>query len=323
MIPPKLKKGDEIRIVSPSMSMAVISKYIRSLAKKRLKGLGFKVTFSKYVEENDAFESSCIKSRLEDLHDAFGDKNVKGILTTIGGFNCNQLLKYLDYDLIKSNPKFFSGFSDTTALQNALFAKTGLVTYSGPAFSSFGMKKGFDYTMDYFKKCVMQNAPFKVLPSEKWSNDKWWEDQDNVKFEKNKGSFVINEGKAEGTIIGGNLCTLNILQGTEFMPSLKDSILFIEDDYESKARNFDRDLQSLIHLPDFKFVKGIVIGRFEKESKVSNNLLTQIIKTKEELKDIPVIANVDFGHTEPLITFPVGGRARINTSKIEINILEH
>ena len=325
MIPQKLKEGDEIRVISPARSLAIISQEIREIALRRLEEMGFKISFSKYAEECDEFKSSSIEHRVEDIHEAFEDKNVKGILTAIGGFNSNQLLKYLDYDLIKANPKILCGYSDITSLQNAIFRKVGLVTYSGPHFSTFGMLKGLDYTIEYFKKCVMESGPFEVRPSKEWSDDKWYKNQEKREFIKNKGFLVINEGEAEGTIIGGNLCTLNLLQGTEFMPSLKNTILFIEDDEESKPQHFDRDLQSLIHLPDFDGVKGIVIGRFQKASEMNERLLTKIIKTKRKLNDIPVIANVDFGHTTPHITFPIGGKARIFASKdkTKLEILEH
>jgi len=325
MIPQKLKKGDEIRVISPARSLSIISQDSRKIALDRLSKLGFKITFSKHVEENDEFMSSSIKSRVEDFHDAFKDKNVKGILTTIGGFNSNQLLSYLDYDLIKKNPKILCGFSDITALQNAIYKKTGLTTYSGPYFSSFGMLKGFEYSQEYFLKCLTQNNPFEVLASKEWSDDPWYKDQNKRKFNKNNGFKIINEGAAEGTIIGANLCTFNLLQGTEFMPSLKDTILFIEDDEESKAYHFDRDLQSLIHQPGFDGVKGIVIGRFQDASKISTEILTKIIKTKKELEHIPVICGADFGHTAPTITFPIGGRAKIyaKENKIKIEIIRH
>src|SRR3989344_32668 len=321
MIPNKLKQGDEIRVISPSRSLSIISKENIQIAFKRLEKLGFKVTFSKNSREHDEFDSSSIKSRVEDIHEAFSDKNVKAMLTIVGGFNSNQILRYLDYGLIKSNLKILCGYSDITALQNAIYAKTGLVTYSGPHFSTFGMLKGFDYTLEYFKKCLIEKDSFEFKPSEEWSDDKWNLKQEKRKFIKNKGHLVINNGKAEGTIIGANLCTFNLLQGTEFMPGLKDSILFLEDDYESQPHHFDRNLQSLIHLPDFKHVKGIVIGRSQKASKMTNELLIKIIKTKKELSNIPVIANVDFGHTSPMITFPIGGKARIVNDKL--TILEH
>jgi muramoyltetrapeptide carboxypeptidase LdcA involved in peptidoglycan recycling len=109
------------------------------------------------------------------------------------------------------------------------------------------------------------------------------------------------------------------------MPSLKNSILFIEDDCESKAVNFDRDLQSLIHQPGFEGVKGIVIGRFQKKSELSKSLIIQMIKNKKELTNIPVIADIDFGHSTPFITFPIGGKIRISAEKekFSIKIIEH
>jgi len=325
MIPNKLKKGDEIRVISPARSMAIIDKESRKTAIERLTNLGFKVTFSKNVEEKDEFNSSSIKSRVEDLHEAFRDKNVKGILTTIGGFNSNQLLKYLDFNLIKKNPKILCGFSDITALQNSILSKTGMITYYGPHFSSFAMKKGFDYTLECFKKCIIENKEINILPSKEWSDDAWYIDQDKRDFIKNNGYLVINEGSAEGTIIGGNLCTFNLLHGTEFMPSLKNSILFLEDDDVSNDVTFDRDLQSIIHQPGFSGVKGIVIGRFQKKSEVTNEKLIKIIKTKEELKNIPVIANADFGHTTPICTFPIGGKAifMANKKEVSLKIIEH
>lgn len=325
MIPSKLKKGDEVRVVSPARSLSIISQETREIAKNRFNDLGLKISFSKNVEEQDDFNSSSIKSRVDDLHAAFLDKNVKAVITTIGGFNSNQLLRYIDYKTIKQNPRILCGFSDITALNDAIYAKTGLVTYYGPHFSSFGMKKGFDYTFDHFKKCLFDSKPFEVNPSDEWSDDEWYKNQEKRSFIKNKGHMTINEGEAEGTIIGGNLCTLNLLQGTEFMPSFKDSILFIEDDYESKPHHFDRDLQSLIQQPEFEGVRGIVIGRFQKESNMTDDLLRQIIKTKKELQNLSVISGVDSGHTTPTITFPIGGKAKLiaTKNKIELKIIEH
>lgn len=320
--PEKLKKGDEIRIIAPSRSLGIILKENREIATNRLTALGFTVTFGRHVEELDEFASSSIESRVEDLHDAFQDEKVKGIFAVIGGFNCNQLLRYIDWKLIQKNPKVFMGFSDTTAIQNAMYTQTGLITYSGPAYSTFAQKLYFDYTMEYFKKCVMEDVQFEVRPNDIFTDDEWFLDQNNRKVTKNDGWWVINEGQNGGTILGANLCTLNLLQGTEYMPDIRDSILFLEDDDASNADLFDRDLQSLIHQKGFKDVRGIVIGRFQVKSKITRELLTKIIKTKKELVQIPIIANIDFGHTSPMITFPIGGEVQIKASgknsKIEI-----
>jgi muramoyltetrapeptide carboxypeptidase LdcA involved in peptidoglycan recycling len=277
--------------------------------------MGLELLFAQNVEELDEFDSSSIESRISDLHQAFSDKSVKGIFTAVGGMNCNQLLRYLDWDLIKNNPKVFVGYSDTTALQNAIYAKTGLVTYSGPSYTTIGQKLHFDYTLEYFQKCLLNDEEFAILPSEVWSDDRWYSNQDNRNLLKNDGWLVINEGQATGTILGANICTFNLLQGTEYFPDISNAILFLEDDAESKLGNFDRDLESLIHQPNFDKVKGIVIGRFQKASEVKTELLIKAIKSKRELGHLPVLANVDFGHTSPMITFPIGGEAELTVSK--------
>jgi muramoyltetrapeptide carboxypeptidase len=323
MFPSKLVQGSVVRVITPSRSLSMpwITSELQERAKSRLEDLGLQVSFGKHVHEMDDFSSSSIGSRVEDLHDAFADPRVHLLHTVIGGFNTNQLFRHLDYDLIRQNPKILCGFSDITALANAIYAKTGLVTYSGPHFFNFGMKYGFEYTLDYFKRCLLSDEPIQLEPAAEWSDDRWAIKQDEREFIRNDGYWILNEGKANGTIIGGNLCTFNLLHGTEFMPGLENTILFLEDDDESKPHTFDRDLQSLIHQPGFNGVRGIVIGRFERTSQVTRDLLQQIIDTKEELQDVPVIGNVDFGHTSPLITFPIGGEASIQVSNDQATVI--
>ncbi|MGR6764764.1 S66 family peptidase [Paenibacillus sp. T2-29] len=321
---PKLKAGDEIRILSPSRSLSIVSEENRLIAQHRLEALGFKVSFSQHVLENDDFVSSSIESRVADLHEAFIDPKVKGILTSIGGYNANQLLAHLDYDLISAHPKRLCGYSDITALSHAIYARTGLITYAGPHFSSFAMLRGNDYTTTYFQRIMLGEGSIQIQDSSEWSDDAWYLDQDQRSFHRNAGMYVIHEGEAEGTIVGGNLCTLNLLQGTPYMPSLKGTIVFVEDDYESSPATFDRDLQSLLHQPGFDQVKGIIIGRFQKASHMTEELLRQIIRSKRELASIPVIADADFGHTTPQFTYPIGGKAliRARNGRVRIEICE-
>lgn len=316
MIPQKLKKGDEIRVIAPSRSMKILKDDVIERATRRLKELGLKVTFGKNVMDctNDNFKCGTIEHRVKDLHDAFEDKNVKAILSVIGGYNVNQILDYIDYDIVKSNPKILCGFSDITALLNAIYAKTGVITYYGVHYSSFGMKYGFDYSMEYFKKMFMEDEVIIIKDSEEWSNDSWMKKQEERVFEKNEGMIIINEGEAEGKIVGGNLCTLNLLQGTEFMPDLTDCILFIEDDGlvgNAFNKEFDRNLQSLLHTMKGKKLKGLIIGRAEKESNMDNQKWREIFETKKELEDIPIIINANFGHTTPIFSFPIGGQAKV------------
>ncbi|PLS16242.1 LD-carboxypeptidase [Bacillus sp. M6-12] len=318
-----LQAGDEIRVIAPSRSFAILKSEQVEIAQDRLESLGFKVTYGNNTSGHDEFFSSSIEERVQDIHDAFRDPNVKGIFTAIGGYNVNQLLRYLDYDLIKQNPKVLCGFSDITALQWAIYQKTGLITYSGPHFSSFGVKYGFDYTLEYFKKAIMDSEDYEILPSDKWSDDPWYLDQEKREFHEQGPFMVLQPGNAEGEVLAGNLGTLNLLQGTEFMPSIKDCILFIEDDEETHPLTFDRNLQSLLHLPDATSIKALVIGRFQQDSGMTDYALEKIISSKKELEGIPVIANVNFGHVHPFATVPVGGRALVkaNGSGVEIKII--
>lgn len=232
--PPKLRPGSAVRVIAPSRSLAIIGSDTRAEADRKLAALGLKISFGEYVADCDDFASSASAARLADLHAAFADPAVDGILTVIGGFNANQLLTGIDYSLVAAHPKVLCGFSDITALSNALYARTGLVGYSGPHYSSFGMKQHFDYTEAGFVACLMDDEPTELVPSPTWSDDTWFVDQEDRHTEPGSGWWVLQEGEAEGTIVGGNLCTLNLLQGTPFMPPLDGSVVFAEDDDQVK-----------------------------------------------------------------------------------------
>jgi muramoyltetrapeptide carboxypeptidase len=325
MIPAKLRPGDEVRVVSPAVSLGFIPEEQKQTAGERLEALGLRLSYSKNAEVTDRFDSSPVEMRVSDLHEAFADPGVKAMLTTLGGYNSNGLLAYLDYDLIRANPKILCGFSDITALATAIYARTGLVTYSGPHFTTFGMKLGIDYTREYFERCLMQEEPFEVQPADHWSDDPWYEDQENRDFVPNPGYEVIHEGEAQGRLLGGNLGTLCLLFGTPYMPDLEGSILLLEDDEEENPVDFDRHLQSLIHQPGFEGVRAVVIGKFQKASNVDPDILTAIIKSKRELAGIPIVAGASFGHTTPQFTFPIGGSGslRADNGTIRFSIEVH
>jgi muramoyltetrapeptide carboxypeptidase len=325
MIPGKLKAGDEVRVVSPAVSLGFIPQEQRRIAEGRWRDLGLRISYSPNAEVLDRFDSSPVEARVSDLHGAFADPEAKGMLTTLGGYNSNQLLSRLDYGLIRENPKVLCGFSDITALATAIHARTGLVTYSGPHFTTLAMKRGVAYTIEHFERCVMQEDPFVVEPADHWSDDPWYEDQENRNFVPNPGYEVLNEGEAEGTILGGNLGTLALLFGTSYMPDLEGTVLLLEDDEEIEPHHFDRTLQSLIHQPGFDGVRGMVIGRFQRASNMDPETLAEIIRGKPELGRIPAIANASFGHTTPAFTFPIGGTGalRAHAGDVELRIETH
>jgi len=324
VIPAILQPGDEVRVVSPAVSLGYIPQDQQSTVRERLEGLGLRLSFSTNAGVMDHFDSSPVEARVFDLHEAFADPGVKAMLTTLGGYNSNGLLAYLDYDLIQANPKILCGFSDITALATAIYARTGLVTYSGPHFTTFGMKHGIDYTIEYFEQCLMREEPFEVLPADHWSDDLWYEDQENRNLVPNPGYEIIYAGDAEGKLLGGNLGTLCLLFGTPYLPELDGAILLLEDDEETDAVHFDRKLQALIHQPGFGGVRGIVFGKFQRASNMDPDTLRVIIQSKRELDNIPVVASASFGHTTPQFTFPIGGygslRAGDGAARLSIDV---
>ena len=313
-----LKENDEVRIIAPSRSLNIIDKYTINLAEQRLKNLNLRVSYGKNVYKMDEdYKCASISERVEDLMEAFLDKNVKAILTVIGGYNSNQLLKYIDYDVIKKNPKIFCGYSDITALSNAIYAKTGMVTFYGPHFSSFGMKHGFDYTLEYFKKMFFEDKEINIKDSKLYSSDdKWYAKQDEREFLSNEGMQVLTHGVAEGQIIGGNLNTFVSLVGSEFMPSFKNKILFLENvDLTNGAylEEFDRNFEILLLQEQFKEIKGIVFGKTQLSANMNIKKWEKMLKSKNLLNKIPIICNCNFGHTTPIFTFPIGGNVKIDT----------
>lgn len=321
IIPEKLKKGDTIRIIAPSGSLARLDDKNFKIAKQRFEEMGLKVTISKNSYNVDEYSSSTIDERIKDLHEAFLDSDVKMVICAIGGYNCIQLIDKIDYSIIKNNPKIIIGYSDNTALLNAIYTKTGLETYLGPNFTDFGVKLGFNYTLNYFKKIAFENEQIIIEDSNEFSDDQWYINQDNRKFLPNDGRIIVNEGSAVGKIIAGNLCTLQLLQGTEYMPDLTDSILFLEDDDlvgSAFLFEFDRNLHSLMLQPGFDKVKAIVIGRIQLGSKIENDSLKKMLLQKEKISHIPILINMDFGHTRPLFTIPIGGECLIENNNIYI-----
>ena len=319
ILPQKLKKSDHVRAVTLSQSLGNITLNHAETVKRKLATLGLTTSFGANSIEVDRHGSNSIQNRVDDLHNAFADPEVQAVFVARGGMNCNQILPYLDFDLIAKNPKIIIGYSDITAIINAIYAKTGLITYSGPGFTTLKDVDfvNSDFTFKHWHHQLFEHGEIEVKSADKIFDTSYKSGKSVTSEYDSDGFWAINPGKTTGTIIGSNLCTLNLLQGTPFMPSLHDSILFIEDDHESSAGHFDRDLESLTQLPEFSGVRGLVIGVFEKDSQVDRQTLTNLIQNKAILKDLPVLANVNFGHTKPMLTFPIGGMARMEVGSDE------
>lgn len=325
IVPPLLKAGDEIRVVAPSRGIRIIGTEARNIAKQRFEAMGLKVSFGRHTTDDnwDSFGTSAIADRVADINEAFADPAIKAVFTIIGGFNSNQLLPFLDYELIRNNPKIFCGFSDITALVNGIYAQTGMVCFLGPHYSSMGMQKGIDYTWQSLRHMLLESGKQEVAASGEWSDDPWFLDQEKREFIQNDGYWEINRGDFEGTLVGGNLGTLVLLNGSPYRPEFKDgTVLAVENNYTSGGDDaeFLRQLQAMAYQPDFAKVKGLLIGRFQKASGMTRDKLEYIVRHIPQLNGIPVMANLDFGHTTPLLTLPIGGTAESKAGRLTVTV---
>ncbi len=318
-------KKNEIRIITTSGKLNMSEDDIKYI---KTKLSSYEITFGKNVKNNFAtkYNYPSIEDRKKDIEDAFLDKNVNVIMIARGGFLTNQLLDEINYDVIKENPKKIIGFSDATSLLNAIYSQTGIKTYYGPNFSILAMRKGNDYTVSYLNKVLNNEEEYYINPAPYWSSDKWYKDQNNREFIKNEGMNIINEGSSEGTIIGGNLNSFSLLQGTKYIPIDREIILFLEEDDwagDDYLYEFDRRLQSITQQKNFENIKGIIIGRAQKDSNMSLKSWGELFLMNKKLKNIPIIINADFGHTMPMATFPIGGRCSMiaKENAIEIKII--
>lgn len=322
--PPHLQSGQNLGIIALSTPAKVLKTEYRERAYKQIKDLfGLNIIEAPNLDKEVGHAAGTIKERVKSLHDFFKNKNIHGIMSFWGGFNTHQVLEYLDYDLIKKNPKILIGYSDTTNLLTAITHKTGLITYNGPAVVTFAKPTLPKETVDSFRNLIMNpNLNYTYPTSEKFSDNKWWI-KDKMEFDQNKGVQVFKKGKAKGRIVGGNIGTLLLLAATSYWPSMKGKILFIEDDEAEDPRTLDRYFTQLRQMGVFDQISGMVIGRFPrsvgfKESDSLEMILTDSLKGYH----FPVITEFDMGHTDPLMTIPIGGKVMIDANKKKITVLD-
>ncbi|HVX92984.1 MAG TPA: LD-carboxypeptidase [Candidatus Dojkabacteria bacterium] len=290
-----------------------------------LKSKGFEIFEHPQVREKTNHLAGSINDRVKALEDLLTDKSVDILMAYWGGANTNQLLPYLNYDLFAKYPKPIVGFSDTTALLLAVNKLAKIKTYMGPAGITFDKPSPFEYSFDYFKKLVVDKGEeVLVEDSKEYADDLYFlrKDSDHRILQQNVGRKVFKHGEAEGEVIAGNLQTLLVLAGTKYFPELKGRVLFLEEDENANPAMIHRFLTHLSQCTNLKDLKGICIGRFASQSGFNEN------DTEEDIYndifnglDIPIIYNLDFGHTDPLFTIPIGGHVEINTEKSLIKFL--
>jgi muramoyltetrapeptide carboxypeptidase len=293
MIANKLKKGDTIGVVAPSNP--IVGDNIEEIlkAKEIVEADGYNVKFSKNIYSNTNGYSSSAREKAEDINAMFADKNVKMIWCAKGGNNSNSVFEYLDYELIKNNPKIICGYSDITALTNIITEKTGLVTFSATNFKTIATDET-DYS---YKEAIKRFG--------------------NGSLELGTDADVyttIKNGEATGKLIGGNLTLTRCLTEGKYSIDFTDKILFLEElGFETDSAMASNHLYFMKQNGVFDKIKGLWIGNYEHESQIQ---LEQIIlDTLGSKYNFPIIKSNNFGHTETKTAIPIGTMAKIDTTK--------
>jgi muramoyltetrapeptide carboxypeptidase len=305
--PKRLKHGDVIGIISPASSPDDFSKINSGV--EYLEKIGYRVEIGKNVGTSEGYLAGSDSQRLSDLHDMFKNKNVNAIFSIRGGYGSGRLLDKIDYNLIRNNPKIFVGYSDITALQMAFFAKTGLVTFGGPMVAVDFHDEISPFTEEVFWHTITSNKKIGRIQ--------------NPRKEK---FYLLNKGRGQGRLLGGNLSILTSLLGTEYLPKLKDSILILEDVNEAPYR-IDRMLNQLRLAKILKNVKGIILGHFvdcfETDPAKQTFSLNEVIIEYFQNSKLPVLYNVKHGHIKENITIPYGLKCSLNATRGFIEIIEN
>lgn len=300
--PKKLNRGDTIGVIAPSGPIVGKKKKELEEAKKIVENEGFRVKYSKNLFSNTNGYSASAKEKAEDINEMFKDKEVKVVWCAKGGASSNTTFEYLDFELIKNNPKIVCGYSDITSLINIITEKTGLVTFSGTNFKTIATDE-----TDYSYKEVIKRFV-----------------DGNLELGKQGEEYkTIQEGIAEGELIGGNLNLISGLVSGNYSVDFEGKILFLEElGLEIDPEMASNSLYFMRQNEVFDKIKGLWIGNYEHES---GFLLEKIVMDvlQNDYK-FPIIKSNNFGHTETKTVIPIGTKARIDTSKDErIKLIEN
>ncbi len=314
MKPPRLNDGDTIGVIAPSYPVLQFQKtYDQGIA--NLKAFGFKVKEGKTVRlTHRGYMAGTGFQRAEDINNMFADEEVKAIVCAMGGQVAIKTLRYLDYDLIKANPKIFSGMSDITTFHVAFLAKTGLSgLHQTDVIFGFGAdmeSPEAKYEVDLFFKVTKFPRPLGLLPKfTKWET---W-----------------RAGKSEGRLFGGNIPSLQTLLGTPYFPELNEKIIFFWECMTKPLDKIDQDLTQFREIGLFDKTVGMLIGKIRGEDPnqpgkvkdISSDAKEVILEITEEY-GFPIIGNMDFGHYTPNMPLPMWLKASLDTEGERLSINE-
>lgn len=301
--PGRLKSGDTIGFIAPAGIVFDSNEYDRM--EKVMEGMGLHVVFGEHVKERHGYLAGTDEVRASDLNRFFADSGIDGIITVRGGWGCNRLLPMVDFENIRTNPKFFCGFSDITSLHMSIYQATGLTTFHGPN----GTSDWTIFTQNYFRKIAFGVGDKMFL--------------ENPVIEKNEIQ-TINSGITRGRLLGGNLTVITSLIGSRYIPDMKGAILFLED-IEEDVYRVDRMMSQLQLSGILNNINGFVFGRCSncRESRPVSLTLKEVLDHYLNPLEVPAFYGSMISHEPNNFTIPIGVQAEMNADKGILQLLEN
>jgi muramoyltetrapeptide carboxypeptidase len=306
----RLRAGDTIGLIEPASASS--EPFDLTLVEEAIRALGFVPKRAAHLLQRYGYLAGQDRDRAADVNAMFADKNVKAIFAVRGGWGCARILPYLDYDLIRANPKPLMGYSDITALHMALQAKTGLVSLHGPNASSAWGKRSVESFKPIAMEAALASYVNPVAGDDRLIQRKW-------------RTQTVRGGVAQGRLLGGNLTVLSALVGTPYVPNFDGAILFLEDIDEAEYR-IDRMLTQLALAGMLKNLAGIIFGQCtectDPDRGFGSFTLSDLFQQHFRPLNIPVFQGAFIGHMPDQFTIPVGVRAEMNADAGTLRLLE-
>ncbi len=305
----RVQPGDTDAFINPSG--AIYERQPYEVAIESLQALGFKVREAPNLRARRGHLAGSDEQRASDVNAMFADPGVHGILAMTGGSGGNRILPLIDYAAIRRNPKCLGGFSDLTALINAVQARTGLVTFHAP----MGVSEWNAFSVEHFKGTLI-DARLMTLrnPVEK----------DDALVSKTNRTFTIRGGLARGPLVGGNLAVLTSMAGSPYWPDFDGAILVLEDVNEYIYR-VDRMLSTLKIAGVLDKLAGVVLGAFtrcEPGEGYGTLTLDEVFDDYFKPLNIPVYGGASFGHIKRKFTLPIGLGVEIDADAGTLRFLQ-
>lgn len=307
--PRRLRAGDTVGLVSPAS--ATFLREELAVVEETIAALGLQLKLGPHLMDRRGYFAGADADRAADINGFFADASVAAVICVRGGWGSARVLKYLDYEAIRKNPKVLLGFSDITALHTALLARTGLVTFHGPTAGS----RWTSFSADHFRRVVF-DAEAPLLENLKDKGDLLAQEEDRT--------LTIHPGVARGSLLGGNLTVLSALMGSEYLPDYNGAILFLEDVNEDLYR-IDRMLTTLALAGVLSRIRGFVFGRCtecDPGEGYGSLTLEEILADHIKPLGIPAFQGAMIGHIDNQFTLPIGVEAEIDAAKGSIRLLE-